>query len=78
MVAPSPSQFVVNYNGKDYTYSSVQGSDVTIGSVPGTQYDYLIGTGGVSGYSSRERATRQTGSSSMKYRPRSISRKQVS
>jgi hypothetical protein len=50
MVAPSPNQFVVNYNGKDYTYSSVQGSDVTIGSVPGTQYDYLIGTGGVSGY----------------------------
>ena len=38
MVAPSPNQFVVNYNGKDYTYRSVQGSDVTIGSVTGTQY----------------------------------------
>ena len=50
MVAPSPNQFVVNYNGKDYTYRSVQGSDVTIGSVTGTQYDYRIGTGGVAGY----------------------------
>jgi hypothetical protein len=50
MVAPSPNQFVVNYNGKDYAYSSLRGSDVTIGTVRGTQYDYLIGKGGVSGY----------------------------
>ena len=50
LVAPSPGQFIVNYNGKDYPYSSVRGSDVTIGSIQGTQYDYLIGKGGVSGY----------------------------
>lgn len=50
IVAPSPGQFVVNYEGKDYAYSSLSGSDVTIGSVLGTQYDYLIGKGGVSGY----------------------------
>lgn len=50
IVAPSPGQFVVNYEGKDYPYSSLSGSDVTIGSVLGTQYDYLIGKGGVSGY----------------------------
>lgn len=50
IVAPSPNQFVVNFNGKDYQYSSLRGSDVTVGSVRGTQYDYLIGKGGVSGY----------------------------
>jgi len=50
IVAPSPGQFVVNYNGNDYTYRSLAGSDVTIGSIRGTQYDYLIGKGGVSGY----------------------------
>jgi hypothetical protein len=50
MVAPSPNQFVVNYDGKIYTYQSVEGSDVSIISVRVTQYDYLIGTGGVAGY----------------------------
>jgi hypothetical protein len=50
IVAPSPSQFIVNYNGNDYAYRSVASSDVTIGSIRGTQYDYLIGKGGVSGY----------------------------
>lgn len=50
IVAPSPSQFIVNYNGKDYTYSSLAGPDVTLGGVTGTQYDYLIGKGGVAGY----------------------------
>jgi hypothetical protein len=50
MVAPSPNQFIVNYKGKTYPYSSVRGSDVTISSVRVTQYDYLIGNGGVSGY----------------------------
>jgi hypothetical protein len=50
MVAPSPGQFVVNYAGKDYAYQSLHGSDVTVGSIRGTQYDYLIGKGGVSGY----------------------------
>jgi len=50
MVAPSPNQFVVNYNGKTYPYSSVRGSDVTVSSVRVTQYDYQIGTGGVAGF----------------------------
>jgi len=50
MVAPSPGQFVVDYNGKTYAYSSLRGSDVTVGNVRGTQYDYLIGKGGVAGY----------------------------
>ncbi len=50
IVAPSPAQFTVNYKGRDYSYRSLTGSDVTVGSVRGTQYDYLIGKGGVSGY----------------------------
>lgn len=50
IVAPSPSQFIVNAEGKDYSYRSLSGSDVTVGGVRGTQYDYLIGKGGVSGY----------------------------
>lgn len=49
MVAPSPNQFVVSYNGMTYPYSSVRGSDVTISSVRVTQYDYQIGRGGVAG-----------------------------
>lgn len=50
IVAPSPGQFIVRYDGKDYSYASLHGSDVTVGSVRGTQYDYLIGKGGVAGY----------------------------
>lgn len=50
IVAPSPSQFIVTFNGQDYPYRSLSGSDVTVGGVRGTQYDYLIGKGGVSGY----------------------------
>ena len=50
IVAPSPNQFLVHYNGKDYPYRSVAGSDVILGGIGGTQYDYLIGKGGVSGY----------------------------
>jgi hypothetical protein len=50
MVAPSPNQFIVDYNGKQYPYSSVRGSDVTVSSVRVTQYDYLIGKGGVAGF----------------------------
>jgi hypothetical protein len=49
MVVPSPNQFVVDYNGKTYSYSSVSGSDVTVSSVRVTQYDYQIGRGGVAG-----------------------------
>jgi hypothetical protein len=49
MVAPSPKQFVVDYNGKTYPYSSVRGSDVTVSTVRVTQYDYQIGRGGVAG-----------------------------
>jgi len=50
MVAPSPNQFVVNYDGKNYAYQSVEGSDVNVISVRVTQYDYQIGMGGVAGY----------------------------
>jgi hypothetical protein len=49
MVAPSPNQFVVDYNGKTYSYSSVRGSDVTVSSVRVGQYDYQIGRGGEAG-----------------------------
>jgi hypothetical protein len=48
--APSASQFVVSSNGTFYNYTSVQGSDVVIDTVPGTQYDYQIGRGGLVGY----------------------------
>jgi hypothetical protein len=50
IVAPSPAQFMVNYNGNNYQYQSLPGPDVSIGGVRGTQYDYVIGKGGVSGY----------------------------
>jgi hypothetical protein len=50
MIAPSPNQFIVHYAGRDYAYRSLEGNDVTIGSIRGTQYDYLIGKGGVAGY----------------------------
>jgi hypothetical protein len=49
MAAPSPTQFVVNYNGNIYPYSSVRGSDVIVNSVRANQYDYQIGQGGVAG-----------------------------
>jgi hypothetical protein len=49
MAAPSPNQFVVDYNGKTSSYSSVHGPDVTVSSVRVTQYDYQIGRGGVAG-----------------------------
>jgi hypothetical protein len=48
--APSASQFVVSSNGTIYTYTSVQGSDVVIDTVPGTQYDYQTVRGGLVGY----------------------------
>ncbi|MDD1713491.1 MAG: DUF4352 domain-containing protein [Methanoregulaceae archaeon] len=50
LYAPSASQFVVSSNGTFYNYTSVQGSDVVIDTVPGTQYDYQIGRGGLVGY----------------------------
>ena len=50
IVAPSPNQFIVNYNGMTYPYSSVRGSDVTVSTVRVTQYDYQIGKGGVAGF----------------------------
>lgn len=50
MVAPSPNQFIVDYNGRTYPYRSVVGSDVTVSTVRVTQYDYLIGKGGVAGF----------------------------
>jgi hypothetical protein len=48
--APSASQFVASANGIVYNFTSVQGSDVVIDTVPGTQYDYQIGRGGQVGY----------------------------
>jgi len=50
IVAPSPAQFTVNYNGNNYQYRPLPGPDVSIGGIRGTQYDYVIGKGGVSGY----------------------------
>jgi len=49
LVAPSPGQFIVSYNGKSYSYSSVLDSTVTLSNVRVPQYDYTIGRGGVSG-----------------------------
>jgi hypothetical protein len=48
--APSAHQFVVYIDGKMYSYSSVHSSDVIIDKKTGTQYDYQIGPGGVTGY----------------------------
>ena len=48
--APSASQFVISANGTTYNYNSVQSADVVIDTVPGTQYDYQIGRGGLVGY----------------------------
>jgi hypothetical protein len=48
--APSAQQFVVSGNGKVYNYTPVQGPDVVIDKVAGTQYDYQIGRGGEVGY----------------------------
>ena len=50
LVAPSPKQFTVNYDGKDYSYSSIVSSDVTLGEIQSPQYDYAIGRGGEAGY----------------------------
>lgn len=50
MVAPSPNQFIVHYNGVTYPYRSVGGSDVTVSTVRVNQYDYQIGSGGVAGF----------------------------
>ena len=48
--APSAKQFVVSIDGRMYSYSSVHSSDVTVDTIPGTQYDYQIGRGGEVGY----------------------------
>jgi hypothetical protein len=48
--APSAQQFVVSGNGRVYNYTPVQGPDVVIDQVTGTQYDYQIGRGGEVGY----------------------------
>jgi hypothetical protein len=48
--APSAGQFVVSIDGKAYNYSAVHSSDVTIDTVPGTEYDFQIGKGGEVGY----------------------------
>jgi hypothetical protein len=50
LLAPSPEQFVVNYDGNYYSYSSIVNSKVTLANIPVPQYDYTIGTGGVAGF----------------------------
>lgn len=49
LVAPSPGQFIVNYDGNSYSYSSVLDSTITLANIRVPQYDYTIGRGGVSG-----------------------------
>ena len=49
MVAPSPAEFLLNYNGSNYHYSPVDGPDIVTYNIPGSQYDYLIGPGGEAG-----------------------------
>jgi hypothetical protein len=50
LLAPSPEQFVVNYDGNFYSYNSIISSKVTLGNIPVPQYDYAIGPGGVAGF----------------------------
>ena len=50
LTAPSAKQFVVFFDGKTYSYSSVESPDVTIDKVTATQYDFQIGRGGTVGY----------------------------
>ena len=49
LVAPSPGQFIMSYDGKSYSYSSVLDSTITLANIRVPQYDYTIGRGGVSG-----------------------------
>jgi len=50
LVAPSGNQFLLNYHGKDYTFSPIEGSRITIGDKRGAQYNYEYITGGNVGY----------------------------
>jgi len=50
IVAPSPRQIVVSVDGNIYGYLPVSDSGVIIDGISGTQYDYLLGTGGTGGY----------------------------
>lgn len=50
LVAPSGGQFILNYDGKDYSFSPIHGSQITIGNSLGTQYNYEFETGETSGF----------------------------
>jgi hypothetical protein len=50
LVAPSPGQFIVNYEGNDYLFSSIHGAQITMGNGLGSQYDYDYNTGNVTGF----------------------------
>jgi len=49
LAVPSPWAFVMSYGGTTYQYHSVDGPEVITGDIPGSQYDYQIGDGGVAG-----------------------------
>ena len=48
--APSPGQIVLNYEGKNYPYTSVASSETTVDGETLNQYDYELGTGHTGGY----------------------------
>ena len=50
LLAPSPEQFVVNYDGNYYSYSSIVSSKVSLSNIRVPQYDYVIGPGGAAGF----------------------------
>jgi len=48
--ALSTGQFIVNYDGKDYSYSPISGSHFTFASGLGSPYNYDFANGGVTGF----------------------------
>jgi hypothetical protein len=48
--ALSTGQFIVNYDGKDYSYSPIRGSHITFGTGLGYPYNYDSENGGVTGF----------------------------
>lgn len=48
--APSPSQIVVMSHGTPTSYTTLASGQTTVDGEPGSQYDFLIGTGGSGGY----------------------------
>lgn len=48
--APAPSQIVLISDGKTIPYTTVGGAKTVVDGITGSEYDYLIGTGGTGGY----------------------------